>query len=81
MGKKLTLQEKIELVFNFFSRCGDTRLCSSRIQLQFILNKNNIIVCRLIKRFQETGLVADRERQSYRKLMQVSMQGGSSQPF
>jgi len=70
MGEKLTTHERVELVF-MFGRDGATYRSVAeefnRTHPEREKPLNHTTVCRLIKRFQETGSVADRERCGRRK--------------
>ena len=70
MGEKLTIQERVKLFF-MFGRDGATYRSVAeefnRTHPEREKPLNHTTVCRLIKRFQETGSVADRERCGRRK--------------
>ena len=63
--RKLTMQERVKLVF-MFGRDGATYRSVveefNRTHSEGEKPLSHTTVCRLIKRFQETGSVADRER-------------------
>ena len=69
-GEKLTMQERVKLVF-MFGRDGATyRSVAEEFNRTHPKREkplSHTTVCRLIKRFQETGSVADRERCGRRK--------------
>ena len=70
MGKKLIMQERVKLVFMFGSDGATYRSAAeefNRTRPERETSLNHTTVCRLIKRFQETGSVADRERCGRRK--------------
>ncbi|BFZ01701.1 hypothetical protein BsWGS_04740 [Bradybaena similaris] len=70
MGEKLTVQERVKLVFMFGRDVATYRSVAQEFNHNHPEPEqplSHTTVCPLIKRFQETGSVADRERCGRRK--------------